>query len=117
MKSGRELLLQAARKELIRLVAVAEKAKKEVNEHMEAPGVIIACHRELAEIVSLNKYDKDSLQKLADLDRRHKTAVKANKKDLVKLIDKQFDAEQACRDLETEIGNLEFMFGMWKLKK
>lgn len=117
MKSGKELLLQAARNELKRLHVLAEKAKKEVDEYMEAPGVMFALHRELAEIVNAGSYDKVSLQKLADLDRRHKAAVKVNKKDLGKLLDKQFDAEQMCRDLEIEIGNLEFMFGMWKRKK
>lgn len=117
MKSGKELLLQAARNELKRISVVAEKAKKECDEYMEAPAVMLACHKELAEIISTNKYDKATMQKIEDLDRRHKAAVKASGKDFIKLLDKQFDAEQMRDELATEIGSLEFRFGIQKAKK
>lgn len=111
MKSGKELILIAMKKEFKRLSRIADKAKAEADEYMSSGSEFIAIHNELCEIINSKETGKSVLKKLNDLQARRDRAEKIRKKDFIKLIDKQSDAEIDRDNLHSEICSME-----WRVK-
>lgn len=112
MKSGEELTHIAMMKEFKRLSRVADKAKKEADEYIEIGTEMLAIHQEFASIVKSGKRDKATIKALDSLANRSKRAEKIRKKDLLKLMDKQSDAEITRDRLGSEIQIMEFRISL-----
>lgn len=78
---------------------------------------MIELHREASDVLKTGKYDKESLAKVDDIDKRYRVANKAMKKDLVKLLDKHYEAQASVEELGREIAYLEVTFGLSKFDK
>lgn len=108
MRTGEQLALGAMKKELVRLSRTAERAKAEADECMSIGSELIAIHNEFAEIVNSRATGADTLKKLDALTKRRERADKVAKRNLMKLFDKQTEAEFARDDLRKEIEMIEF---------
>ena len=114
MINGEELALAAMKKDLKRLTRAAEKARAEADECMSVGSEMVAIHKEFAEIVKSGDHSKATLNKLDRLAARSEKTDRIQKKDLSKLLDKQFEAEQKRDALASEVQALEFRLSMRK---
>lgn len=114
MKSRDELVLRALRREHSRLSRIAEKAKAEADENSSIGSEFVAIQKELVEIVSSGDHGKATLKRLDILQARRDKANRVLKKDLVKLIDKQYDAECERDAIGEEISMIEFRASLRK---
>jgi hypothetical protein len=108
MKTGQELLLIAAEKEYNRLCKRAEKAKAETDEHENIGKEAIDIRLKLVEVTKSNRRPEDVLEELDKLQVRQKRVDRIMKKDFVKLLDKQFEAEHERDELGQEIQMMKF---------
>jgi len=106
--SGEELALVAMKKEFSRLEKIAERAKAEADEYMSIGTEMLSINQEFVEIVKSKEVNESSLKKLNALKKRSDKAEKIQKKDFIKLIDKQSDAEINRDRLAYEIQRIEF---------
>lgn len=111
MRSGQDLALEALRVAHKKLQATAEKAKREADEYLECGTEMIAIHRELADIVSSKETGNHVVKQLEVLKKRRDKVDRIRKKDFIKLIDKQHNAEIERDNLGSEISMLEFRIG------
>ena len=109
-----EIVAGALKKELVRLSGVADRAKAAVDDHLNVGTEWLAIHEELREIVNSKKTGKVTLDRLAALKDRDAKVNKIQKKDLVKLIDKQSKAEIERDSLISEISMTEWRLSMRK---
>lgn len=114
MKSREELVLRALRREFSRLSRAAEKAKAEADENQNIGSEFVSIHKELAEILDSGHHGKATIKRLDTLQARRDKADRVLKKDLVKLIDKQHDAECERDAIGEEISMTEFRLSMRK---
>lgn len=114
MINGEELALAAMRKDLKRLTRAAKKAKTEADEYMAVGSEMLAIHNEFAEIVKSGDRTDATLKKLDELKARSEKTDRIQKKDLSKLLDKKFEAEQKRDALASEVQALEFRLSMRK---
>lgn len=112
MSNGEELALAAMKRDLQRLSKAAEKAKAEADEYMNVGSEMLAIHKEFAEIVKSRDHSPATLKKLKDLQLKSERTDKIRKKDLSKLLDKQFEAEEKRAALAGEVQALEFRLSM-----
>lgn len=112
MSNGEELALAAMKRDLKRLSKAAEKAKAEADEYMNVGSEMLAIHKEFAEIVKYRDHSPATLKKLKDLQLKSERTDKIRKKDLSKLLDKQFEAEEKRAALAGEVQALEFRLSM-----
>jgi len=112
MNSKEKVVLAALKRDLKRLSKAAEKAKAECDEYLNVGREMIAIHEELALIVKAKETGPEVLKKLEALKRRRDKAERTMKKDLVKLIDKQHEAEFARDSLSSEIQMMEFKINL-----
>lgn len=110
MRAGEKIALEAMKKEFVRLSRAADRAKSEADEHMNVGSEMIAIHNEFAEIVKSKATGPEVVEKLDVLKKRKDRADKVVKKNLVKLLDKQYEAESARDNLGTEIQMAEFRY-------
>jgi len=97
------------KKEYIRLSTAANRAKMEVDELISIGTELIAIHKKCAEIINSKTMDySEKAKKLDELIVRRDRANKIRKKDLIKLMDKQFEAEYAREILQNEIFMAEY---------
>lgn len=108
MTTGEDLALGAMRKEHKRLSAIADKAKREADECSNIADEFIAIHKEFAAIVESKEHGQHVLDKLSALQRRRDKAKKILDKDLIKLLDRQHEAEWKRDQLGSEIQMMEF---------
>lgn len=108
MISGEEIALSAMKKEHKRLSRLADKAKTDVDENMNVGSELLAIHKEFSEIVSSNEHGEHIVKKLESLQVRRDKAQKILNKDLLKLLDKQHEAETKRDRLGSEIQMMEF---------
>lgn len=106
--TGDELILAALHRDFKRLSRIAEKAKSDCDARISVGSEIIAIHNEFIEIVNTGDHCQDSIKKLETLKNRRERAGKILKKSLIKLMDKQSDAEITRGRLGQEIQTLEF---------
>ena len=114
MRTGEELTLIAMKKEFKSLSRKAGRAKKSTDEYMEIGSELLAIHNEFAEIVKSGEHGKGVIKKLDALKVRSGHAEKIRKKDLIKLLDKQSEAEIARDALGSEIQMMEFRLSLRK---
>jgi seryl-tRNA synthetase len=114
VKSREELILGALRREHSRLSRIAEKAKAEADENSSIGSEFVAIHKEFAEILSSGDHGKAILKRLDELQARRDKAERVLAKDLVKLIDKQHDAESERNAIGEEISLIEFRASLRK---
>ncbi len=108
MNSKEKVVLAALKRDLKRLSKAAEKAKAECDEYLNVGSEMAAIHEEFALIVKAKETGPEVLKKLEALKRRRDKAERIMKKDLVKLLDKQHEAEFAEESLGEEIQAMEF---------
>ena len=108
MKTGKELAIEAMKKDFNRLSRAADRAKNEADERINITIELIAIHQEFVKIAKSDENTKEILKKLDSLQGRKKNAEKIRKKDLLKLIDKQSFAEINRDSLGQEIQMMEF---------
>jgi hypothetical protein len=114
VSNGEELALAAMKRDLKRLSKAAEKAKAEADEYMNVGSEMLAIHKEFAEIVKSRDHSPATLKKLERLQARSKRTDRIRNKDLCKLTDKQFEAEQKRDALASKVQALEFRLSMRK---
>lgn len=113
MSRGALLALAAMKKGLTELQAKATKAKQAADACAGAPGDFIAIQREAIEVMrDIASKPAAQLKKLEALKVREETARRLMKQDFVKLLDKQFEAEQKAGDLADHISTTEFHLRM-----
>jgi len=108
MKTGDELVLRALRNEFTRLSRFAEKEKAKSDEYQEIGTEFVAIHKGLVEIVNSKEHGKATIKRLDALQERRDKANRVMKKDFIKLLDKQHDAESDRDKLGQEIATIEF---------
>lgn len=108
MKTREELVLRALRREHSRLSRIADKAKAEADENQNIGSEFVAIQKELVEIVSSGDHGKATIKRIENLQSRRDKAERVLKKDLLKLIDKQLDAEAERDAVGDEISMMEF---------
>jgi len=108
MTRGEEIALSAMKKEHSRLSKIADKAKKECDEACSIGSEMIAIHEEFVKIVKSGETGKEVVDKLSSLQKRKERAEKIMKKDIVKLSDKQCQAEIEREALYAEICSKEW---------
>lgn len=106
--TGEQIALAALKKEHKRLMSVSERAKKEADEYMNVGSEMIRAHNEFVDVVNGGLKGKAAIAKLDELAERGKKHDRIRKKDFLKLIDKQTDAQFAAEELAREIYMLEF---------
>jgi len=111
---GEELALEAMKKDLKRLSRAADKAKADADEYMNVGSEMVAIHNEFADIVKSGDHSKATLRKLDRLKARSERTDRIRNKDLCKLTDKQFEAEQKRDALAWEVQSLEMRLSMRK---
>lgn len=114
MKTREELVLRALKREFSRLSRIAEKAKAEADENQNIGSEFVAIHKEFAEILDSGDHGKATIKQLDNLQARRDKADRVLKRDLVKLIDKQHDAECERNAIGEEISMIEFRLSMRK---
>lgn len=109
MIKGEELALAAMEKEHERLSKIAVRAKAEADEAVNVGSEMLAIHEEYSSLLSLKEYGTpETIKKAGELSKRAKRARKIMQKDLIKLLDKQSEAEFARDDLKSEIEMYKF---------
>ena len=108
MATGEELALAAMKKEFKRLSRKADRAKAESEEYMGTGSEIIAIHEEFVAIVKSDERGMSVLKKLDALKKRREKTDKIRKKDLMKLLDKEYETAITRDKLGGEIQRLEF---------
>lgn len=117
MRQGEELAIQAMKKEFKRLSKVAERAKKETDEHINIGSEILGIHKEFSDIVNAKESTKETALKLNALIKRSERATKIRKKSLLELIEKQSKSEIERDNLLIELQNAEFRFSRYAATK
>jgi len=112
MKSGKEIALNAMKKELKVLSIKADKAKAEFDEYMRVGSELLAINDEFKKVLKSNDSDLQIASKLKVLQRRKDLALRVSKKDLLTLIGRESDARIELDLLNSEIENME-----WTLKR
>lgn len=100
------------KKELVRLSRAAERAKAAVDEAIAVGSEYLAIHQEFADVIQSGVTGSAALEKLAALQVRRTRADKIMKKDLLKLMDKQHEAEMDRDELAREIHQMEWRLSM-----
>jgi hypothetical protein len=107
-KTGNELALIAMKKDFVRFSKIADNAEKEVNEWIRLGSEEISIHEEFIKITNLKESTRASLKKLKELGKRSERVNKLKKKNLLRLIDAQNNAEINKDSLGREIQNVEY---------
>ncbi len=108
MSRGDLLALAAMKKGLAELEAKAEKARAAEKACIDAPGALIALHREAVEVMrDVAAKPRESLKKLEDMKAREEAIRRHLKQDLVKLMDKTHAAEWDASALREHIAYFE----------
>lgn len=108
MKTREELVLRELKREFSRLSRIAEKAKAEADENQNIGSEFVAIHKEFAEILDSGDHGKATIKRLDNLQARRDNADRILKKDLVKLIDRQSNAEFERDAIAEEMQMIEF---------
>ena len=108
MRTREELALEALKRDFKRLSKIADKAKAVCDEYMNVGSEMIAIHEDFVAIVKSKDYSPETLKKLEALKKRSAKAEKIRSKDLIKLIDKQSEADINRDSLGGEIQMMEF---------
>lgn len=113
MSRGALLALAAMKKGLADLQSKAENAKKAADACAHAPTALITIEREAITVMRdvITKPD-ELLKKLEELKAGEERARRLMKQNFVKLLDRQFEAEQKARDLADYISATEFQLRM-----
>ena len=109
-----EIVVNALKKELVRLSGAADRAKAALDEYMSTGTEMIAIHEELTVIVKSKKTGKAVIDKLAALQDRESKVNKILKKSLPRLSDKQITLEIERDSLMGEISMMEYRWSMRK---
>ncbi len=112
MRSGEQLSLIAMKKEFKLLAKQAEKAKKECDEYLNIGTESISIHNEFKKIVDSKEFGEHIQKKLDSLISRSNKCKRIQKKDFLKLCDKQSTLEIERDNLNFEISHLE-----WRIKQ
>lgn len=108
MTNGERIALTAMKKEHKLLSRRAENAKKKTEECMNAATTIIKIRQEANEILQGDHSHVEIAKLIEPLAKLEKAALKAGKKNLVKLMDKEHQLRFACDELQQEISNIEY---------
>lgn len=108
MRTGDELALAVMKKEHARLSRIAEKAKAEADEYCSIGSEAVAIHNEFAAIVNSRETGQHVIDALEKLKKRRARVDMIMKKDILKLSDKQIEAEIERDSLMREIQMMEF---------
>ena len=112
MMRGDELAVAALKKEHKRLAYLADRYKREADEACNIGREFVAIHNEFAAIVNAKRTDHQAVvNELEALQKRRTAAARIMKKDLVKLLDKQYKAESDAADIFSQIQQIE-----WRLQ-
>lgn len=112
MTHGEKIALEAMQREHKRLSKIADKAKAEAEESLGITDEAFAIHKEFSDIVKAKDHSAETVKRLSCLAARQKRVDTILKKSLVKLLDKQSDAERNRDLLLHEIRKVE-----WKSKR
>lgn len=107
-RPAKYIVLDAMKKELVRLQRIADKAKAECDEYISTGEEAFAIHDEFAKIVNSKETGHHVIKKLDELKKRREKVDKVLKKDFMKLMDKQHRAEIEVMALASEISYMEF---------
>lgn len=109
---GDDLVIAALKKEHKRLVYLADRYKREADQVCSVGTELVAIHNEFAAIVNAKRTDHQAVvNELEALQKRRETAARIMKKDLVKLLDKQYKTESDAADISRQIQEME-----WRLQ-
>ena len=112
MMTSDELTLGALKREHTRLSRIATKAKAEVDEYMGAGTEIFTVYAELAKIIESRAHGPQVIKRLGDLKKQQDKAERVNKKDLLKLLDRQFETGWDRDQMAREISTVEFRLSL-----
>lgn len=106
---GDELALAALKKEHKRLAYLADRYKREADEACNIGREFVEIHNEFAAIVNAKRTDHQAvIAELEALQKRRDKAAKIMKKPLLKLFDKQYEAESNRDDILNQIQQIEW---------
>jgi len=111
IKSGKQLAINAMKKELARLKKIADAARAEHDEYINSASVIIGVRNEFVNIVKSKETGKHVVRKLESLQKINNKALSVAEKDFSKILEKLIAAELAVKELAKEIANAEFLMG------
>lgn len=113
---GDDLVLSILEKELPAFTRRAQKAKDECDASMRVGSDLIALRREASQIIhsALGSYTKQNLARLDELAAQEKKLLVIARKDLIKLMDAQFEAEFTRDELTNIIGSMRWRQGLRK---
>lgn len=114
MKSGDEITLDALRREHVRVLRIAARAKAEFDEYMGIHTELFAINDEFRAIVESKEHGPQVIKRLDALKKRKAHVDAVLKKDLVKLSDRQFKTEWEAGKVAQEIGLIEFRLSLRK---
>ena len=106
--SGRELMLDALKRDHKRLTKLADKAKADCDVFMGIASELCTIRQEAIKVLNSGNIGDKGLKKLEDLSKREARGNKILKKDVIKLMDKQSEAEIKRDRLAEEIAYIEF---------
>jgi len=110
--TGDELARDAMKRDLNRLSKRAHKAKTECDSYLNAGTELSAIHDELLKVLRSGETGQEVIDRLEGLKRRERNVNRIMKKDLLKLINKQSDAEIARDRLIHEISMRELRISL-----
>jgi hypothetical protein len=114
MTRGEEIALNAMKKEHKSLSRRADLAKNKTTECINAASTILKIRMEASEILKSDKSHDEQMKLINVLANKEKSAFKAGKLNMVKLMDKEHELMFACDDLQREISMIEFRHSMRK---
>ncbi|QJR79663.1 hypothetical protein CA267_002035 [Alteromonas pelagimontana] len=105
-------VLRAMESELKKLVKKAETAKRKCDETMSAASEIIEVRKKAHEILSGDLSADEKLKLIEPLAKREKRAFTNSKRNLVKLMDAQHEAEIERDELMREISSYKYRMNL-----
>jgi hypothetical protein len=95
MKTEDEIILSALEREHGRLLKIADQARKKLDARLNACSRLIEFRQEILEILH-GPVDKTALAKIKELDKSSSETKKLLKLDIIKLMDKEHEAQWEC---------------------
>lgn len=108
MTIGEELVLRACEKELRRLIKTEKKAKQKWQERMNIVTESIAIHKKFCELLNSDLPSSTQLKEINALKDREKRVKAIEKKDVLKLMNKESEANIKVHALSSEIETMKW---------
>lgn len=116
MKTDDEIILSALERELKRLTDIAVKIKAKTAARLNAGTKILEIQRETIEVLN-GKVNDAGLARLKELDSAESEARKLLKFDIIKILDKEYDAESERDSVARVLASHRFAMGFRKGRK